>query len=779
MTNDEKVSSLILRIEPDDKSVKRTIAATDLVRKQAQLLDRELQELGTGADLGINNVRSRLSQLASEADRGHQSVEELRRELLELDRVRVEPEIRVKRAGGGVDAADAAGRFGTASSALGGIEGIGSAGGAFGEIGQVFDVIEGTINLVSTLGPAGVAASAGLLLVGSALTQIQKAAEISAAKAQENFNAVAQAADLLAAGASSDQINEVIKLREQEAASIQSQIDRYQPLLDAFDTAKVDEIPGFSRISDDIAALQAIRAEGFGSASDLRAELDRLKIEATGADASLRELNTALADQRTLQADAAAAASEAAQSTIAQAERQRQNFIETQQAFEGTAEAARRQRDALAIQADALRISIIALQQSGDTSDKVTTQIEAYRGQLELLAEDEARLTNVTIPLLEAREKEIALLERGRQFVADVAAGAAQFIGSIADVSKALAENGAALERELAKLAGQRNSDIAKLGERLREDLAEANRRFEQEDEKDQRDRARRLAEFNRDSREAIEDYYAGIQAVERRFTADSRKAVRGLNAVALADAIEAKEQQLAADAEAFEVEQRRRDEDLRELESALDEQDRLREDSQRQQLERLHTNNRRALADVDERYRTEAQRRQAANALAVADLLGFHNLETNLRRTSNNTNLSDLAQYAAAGRRILASMFSGFGAPPNVVIPDVRYITPEEAQREIEEMNRQLSALNATPTASSLRQLNFANTGGLAAAGNLSSFNLPGRGISSVPPVTNSRSISINIGDIVLGDIGNRTDAQVRGMIKETFIQVLKDATG
>lgn len=168
-----------------------------------------------------------------------------------------ENEEQAKRSG---SALETTGKVGGAAGKLRGVGSMLGGGEGLGLLNDVGDAAEGVGELVSTLGslgPAGIAAAAAVVIMTAVIGDFAKAAQEQAAEIDRIFNAQREVFDEIASGATSDDLREQIELlqfrRELEKITLQDATEAYasyeQQIRDTFGVFG-EIILGIARIID-------------------------------------------------------------------------------------------------------------------------------------------------------------------------------------------------------------------------------------------------------------------------------------------------------------------------------------------------------------------------------------------------------------------------------------------------------------------------------------------------------------------------------------------------
>jgi hypothetical protein len=180
MATNNRTADVILRYQVDSASVNRVRASFTAMDNELDDLRASLTGVGTAAQQGVNGLRTRFAQGAASVESMQDEVEQLRRELLRLDDLKVTPTVDVQRAGGGSirggGGLEAADRVGTIGSQIAG--GFGNS-----ELGNVVGLVGDAANSLTTLGVAGGAAALAVGGLSLAINELKRIAD--EAKASE------------------------------------------------------------------------------------------------------------------------------------------------------------------------------------------------------------------------------------------------------------------------------------------------------------------------------------------------------------------------------------------------------------------------------------------------------------------------------------------------------------------------------------------------------------------------------------------------------------------
>jgi hypothetical protein len=231
MATNNRTADVILRYQVDSASVNRVRASFTAMDNELSDLRAELTGVGTAAQQGVNGLRQRFAQGEASVESMQDEVEQLRRELLRLDDVKVTPQVDVQSGGASIkgnqslNTLDRFGRFGTQISGGFGNSGLGNVVGLVGDVADSF----------GTLGVAGGAAALAVGGLALAINELKRIAD--EAKASEAARLAGEVAGEALAGSPAaalkaraqdliDQItanDEALAERRQEIADLQAQ----------------------------------------------------------------------------------------------------------------------------------------------------------------------------------------------------------------------------------------------------------------------------------------------------------------------------------------------------------------------------------------------------------------------------------------------------------------------------------------------------------------------------------------------------------------------------
>jgi hypothetical protein len=256
MATNSRTAEVLLKWRVDSASVNQVRARFNELDMEINDLRANLTGVGTSAQRGVISLRDQFARGETSVVDMQNEVEQLRRELLSLDDVKVTPTVDVQNASGGgikdntaLNTVDRFGRFGTQiSGAFGQASGLGNVVGLVGDVADSF----------STLGVAGGAAAlavGGLSIVINELNRISAEAAAAEKRRLEGTIAAEQQTDLPLA-ARADRLKEIINLVAQGEASIAARQEEIAAL-----EAQLYN-PNFAGTQAEALALgQAIRAQ--------------------------------------------------------------------------------------------------------------------------------------------------------------------------------------------------------------------------------------------------------------------------------------------------------------------------------------------------------------------------------------------------------------------------------------------------------------------------------------------------------------------------------------
>ena len=220
-----QTAEVLLKYSVDSASANRVRQSFAELEYGLSDLRSELTGMGSSAQAGIANLRTRFVQGEQSVVAMQDEVEELRRDLLALGDVEVTPSVNVRGGGGdGLATVDRFGRFGTQFA---------GAFGASGTVGNVVGFVGDLADSVGTLGVAGGVSAVAIGAVSLALAGLTAQAEETARRLSTLTEGEAAGEELIAFGTLNDQIarrGEIIRTvalyeaqlaeREQERADL-------------------------------------------------------------------------------------------------------------------------------------------------------------------------------------------------------------------------------------------------------------------------------------------------------------------------------------------------------------------------------------------------------------------------------------------------------------------------------------------------------------------------------------------------------------------------------
>lgn len=261
MANEKKIVETVYRYAVDQQSVAQAVAAPQKVAAASRELQSEVKDLGPVAQRAVDTVRAGFDRLDDVVESAKQKAERLIDTYERMGRVDATPNVR--------NVADFTDTAGSRASQL--LSGLGG-----GEAANAAGVIADLGSSIATLSPIGLATTAAMVGFGFVLGELQKQAEAFEADQKQRLANVATITDLLAAGATQTEFQEVLQLRQQEAASLRMQRDRYQELLAGYD-AFIATSPNFEEVASE--RVRIFNETGF-TIDTLRTEVARLNDEA-------------------------------------------------------------------------------------------------------------------------------------------------------------------------------------------------------------------------------------------------------------------------------------------------------------------------------------------------------------------------------------------------------------------------------------------------------------------------------------------------------------------
>jgi len=221
-----QTAEVLLKYSVDSASANRVRQSFAELEYGLSDLRSELTGMGSSAQAGIANLRTRFVQGEQSVVAMQDEVEELRRDLLALDDVNVTPKVNMPGGGGadGLATVDRFGRFGTQFA---------GAFGASGSVGNVVGFIGDVADSLVTLGPAGGAAAVGIGAVSLALAKFTSDAEDAARRVERAIAGESAAERLVATGSRVEQearrveVLQELKLAQEQLTERQIELLNY------------------------------------------------------------------------------------------------------------------------------------------------------------------------------------------------------------------------------------------------------------------------------------------------------------------------------------------------------------------------------------------------------------------------------------------------------------------------------------------------------------------------------------------------------------------------
>lgn len=302
MATNNRTADVLLRWQVDTASVNRVRASFTNLESELDDLRAELTGVGTAAQQGVNGLRQRFAQGEASVESMQDEAEQLRRELLALDDVKVTPVVDVQQADGGsirgnstLNTVDRFGRFGTQIS------------GAFGQAGGLGNVVGLVGDVADSFGTLGVAGGAAALAIGGlsiALNELKRIAD--EAKAAEAARLAGEIAGEQLAGSSPSQLKDrltelidQIRRNEESLAERRQEISNLQLEYQNADIVRAQEYYGrVAAINEEITRLQNANATAAGEFVEVSAQynaaINGVKAGITSLTKGLNDLNLSL-----------------------------------------------------------------------------------------------------------------------------------------------------------------------------------------------------------------------------------------------------------------------------------------------------------------------------------------------------------------------------------------------------------------------------------------------------------------------------------------------------
>lgn len=497
-----------------------------------------------------------------------------------------------------------AGRVGsTATQILGGV-GAGDASGAAGLIGDITEA-------VTELTPAGLALTGVLGGLGIVAQAISADMERAQERAEAYFARASQIAELVVSGATSAQVEELVRQREQELAAIGAQIDNLEPLMDMLERTGTRGTVSWSSFYD---TLEDATNGQITSIEQLTSRYDTLTSQYDAANLALDELNLTVEDTRVVANDARVAEilrlqaiEDAANAEAARA----QGIAEFRREID---DMRRAERDALEqrLQDEAALLSYLAGVQYGEELERTNARLQTVRDQLDELG----ATSDTTADRLARVEAVMAHAAAAEERRTDAAAA---YLDAVEATTKAQA---ALVEAEMARAALEQEHAA-----RLTEITLEQQTR--------EQDAAATAAQ---ERIEAAEEFERQRLQIERRSNAILS------NAIAARDAL------------AFYLERQKKQEALDNLKEAEEERLEKIDDSYKKQLKAAEDYALKAAASEQARYTKQLQIEQAAAAQSRVNLENAKRNEAYIQQMYAQLSVNTEAQRQTAINQVMAA---------------------------------------------------------------------------------------------------------------------------
>lgn len=445
-------------------------------------------------------------------------------------------------AGGLALSAVGLGEAGQLLAAIGDVAGLEKVAGDMKELVKSIAPLQGIATaLTPALGATGAAfASVGLVIapIAAALlgvVAVFKSLEDSAKRATE-----AQQAEIDARNKQLDlefQIKQDAqnKTKEQLAQEYDNVQAQYELTKSKLELARQEK----ARIDAEYAALgnalnpQARSDLGAKGAAE-QTNIDNLTKELSGLQDQLVVTSAAMQDSTQAQKEAGQVALQAAQDHLAaMQENQRMQVQLNELAATGTSqqvkamlESNERQLSSLkAYQAAAIEYAQ-SLKQGSEENRLASEQAEAYGQQIELLTQQNERLTSSTLPIIEAREAEAAALAYQKQQLEETAEAVKGYNDDVAKLNSGLQASKDKLVETLDSIFKEAQKAAEDALDKLMQRRAEIGRDFARDDQKAERDRQTEIVNIQIDAQraeiDAYKNYRRKLAQIQRDADADS-----------------------------------------------------------------------------------------------------------------------------------------------------------------------------------------------------------------------------------------------------------------
>ena len=638
----DKTAEVLLKYKVDQAEVTRAQAANNLLkqgyeqlRNVAQQAARFTQNLNSPDTQGVRNL---VRGLDDAQDRLRAAVN-LSNDLSDnLQRAgRAASSINTPTLGGaGVrGAAEGLDRVGAVGTQLLGGLGAGDAANAVGVLGDLGGAI-------SSLTPAGLAATAGTAALAAILGEAARQSEIAAEAARAELNARREVAFFLQDATRQD-VEERLRQVQQDLATERALQEQFNRERATFFQENIDQAGDFVQQLNNRLRVALGGIFQFADLGALNEQLATSSANVAELETQQRELEAALAQNVTASNDAAAALAETADSALSAAEAERrlaeerlalldeqiQRAIENRRLIrDGTSSqldsAEARLNDEIQVYANALR----ALEEqirlgtlSGEDLNVAIERATAYRDTIQDLNTELSDIETVVRPAVEARERETeairqqqaALDESARNRDQERAQRQRDAEQRQRDAQRA-AEESRRQSEQLARQREQSNQRIADSRSRIEE--LRASGRNEELDilREGERAKAEQLRAFGVEQQRAVEDTQLAIVRILRNAQSEQADAVANRDAVSFVRSQRAARQQEQQERENASINQRRRAEDF----AAQQAQEAVQLAAR---LEQQRAANQQAIAQEEAKIRQEleAQRRAAQQSIAAA----------------------------------------------------------------------------------------------------------------------------------------------------------------
>lgn len=547
MSNDT-FSTLIVRYQLDDASVTEATAANDALESALKSQQETVSGIGDAAQdtakkldnafdrqSGIKNATNDARQLTNEIDEASLAARNFNDE---FDRVSRDVSL----------AGDVQSNLGAISGLAGaaGFSGGAQAIGVAGEITALTEelprlktaiagmpgVISSAVSALGGIGGVGLIGALGAVTIGT-IAFIDALNRSRAARAEEAREILElRAEEAIASGQGLDAIRGLRDQRRQELDDINSQIAGLEDFAEA--VRSLDAAGSIQDIVADPGTYQELTAS-------VVAELEELNLTSQDGATTLQTYNELLDQRSVAEQDLASAQANvtrllveegkareilndaisksielAGEMEVAEAELIRQRELERAQLEQLSSDALQERVNSLQMEADAITAARDALVASGNTSDAVTAQIEAYDEQLQDL---NGTIGFITDDLIANAERAEAATD-AVGFLKDAIGGIPDIVdGAVSDFSDGLQEMQAELQKAedaarkqaaaMDKLADNLERDLSKINDSLTQDLADAEMQRA-------RDRIQFVIDTQREEAAALRNHADNLAKIQR-----------------------------------------------------------------------------------------------------------------------------------------------------------------------------------------------------------------------------------------------------------------------